>query len=82
MEYFATSHAWLLGGNYQWFIEFQHIIILGATNAPISKVFIQYLQYFQKYWNDEKLHDSELCGEFKLINILVLWQTCVVMAIK
>jgi len=45
----------------------------------ISRAFIQYLQYFQNCWNDEKLHAWKIFDEFKLINILVLWQTCVVM---
>jgi hypothetical protein len=46
----------------------------------ISKVLIQYLQYFLNNWNDEILHAEEILDEFKLINILVLQQICVAMA--
>jgi hypothetical protein len=42
--------------------------------------FLYNLQYFQNCWNDKKLHVWEIFYEFKLINILILWQTCVAVA--
>ncbi len=48
--------------------------------CQIFRAPIQYLQYFQNYWNDEKLHAWEIFDEFKLMNILVIQQTCATMA--
>jgi hypothetical protein len=55
--------------------------ILSFQVQPMFQIFkalIQYLQYFQNYWNDEKLHAWKIFDDFQSINILVFRQTCVV----